>query len=61
MFFLRWLTAAVVSLVVCAAAFALADYLMRGSPDVVMTASVASIATSIVMVFVLFPRKKKKK
>ena len=60
MFFLRWLIGAVIALAVCAAGFALIQYLMKTHPDGVMVASISSIATSIVIVFALFPRKKKK-
>jgi hypothetical protein len=61
MFFLRWLIGGVVALAICAAGFALVQHLMKAHPDGVMVASVSSIVTSIVAVFALFPRKKKKK
>ena len=60
MFFLRWLIGAAVALVICAAGFALIQYLMKTNPDPVMVASVSSIVTSIAAVFALFPRKKKR-
>jgi len=60
MFFLRWLIGAAVALVICAAGFALIQYLMKTDPDAVMVASVSSIVTSIAAVFALFPRKRKK-
>ena len=60
MFFLRWLIGAVIALAICAAGFALIQYLMKVNPDAVMVASVSSIVTSIVIVFALFPRKKKR-
>ncbi len=60
MFYMRWLLATIIALVVCAAGFALVQYLMKGNADAVMAASVSSIVTSIVTLFVLFPHKKKK-
>ncbi len=63
MFFMKWLLATVIALIISAGVFALlAFYKVGGGPlNPTMVASLSTIITAIVMAFVLFPRKKKKK
>lgn len=61
MFFMKWLLAAVIALVINAGVFALLDFYTQLTLGPTMCASVSTLVTAIVMAFVLFPRKKKKK
>ena len=61
MFFMKWLLAAVIALVINAGVFALLDTYTDLALGPTMCASVSTLVTAIVMAFVLFPRKKKKK
>lgn len=63
MFFMKWLLATVIALIISAGVFALLDFYQAGggSLNPTMVASLSAIITAIVMAFVLFPRKKKKK
>jgi hypothetical protein len=61
MFFLKWLIATSISLVLCAGIFALAKYVMKTEMEPVTVAVLASLLSSLVTIFVFFPAAKKKK
>lgn len=61
MFFLKWLIATTISLVLSAGIFALVKYFVKTPMDPVTAAVLASLLTSIVVIFVFFPAAKKKK
>ncbi len=60
MFFLKWLIATTISLVLSAGVFALVKYFMKTPMEPVTVAVLASLLTSIVVIFVFFPQTKKK-
>jgi hypothetical protein len=61
MFFLKWLIATTISLVLNAGIFAIAKYFMKTDMEPVTVAVLASLLTSVVVIFVFFPATKKKK
>ncbi len=61
MFFLKWLISAAISLVLCAGAFAIAKYFMPNGMEPITVSVLASLLTSIVVIFVFFPQPKKKR
>ena len=61
MFFMKWLMSSAISLIVTAGVFAIAKYFMKTEMEPVTVAVLASLLTSVVVIFVFFPQPKKKK
>jgi hypothetical protein len=61
MFFMKWLMSTAISLILTAGIFAIAKYFMKTEMEPVTVAVLASLLTSVVVIFVFFPQQKKKK